>query len=133
MGTGDAVNARGFTLVEVVIVVALVAVLMALAAPSYQAYVHRAHRAEAIAQLLRVAQCQERTRARTGAYDTSTCLPDALPRYRFDYAAGTGPVAWTVQALPQSAQLDDHCGVLSLDHAGARSAEGEDWRCWSGR
>jgi type IV pilus assembly protein PilE len=127
------VNARGFTLVEVVIAVALVAVLMALAAPSYFTYVQRAHRTEAIALLLRVAACQERTRARTGAYDASKCLPAALPRYHFDYGSGTGPMAWTVQARPLAAQLGDNCGMLALDHDGSRSAEGNGQKCWSGR
>lgn len=126
-------SGRGFTLVELVIVVALLAVLLVLAAPSYRQFVQRAHRVEAIAQLLRVAQCQERTRARTGVYDPASCLPAALPRYAFAYRPGTGAQAWAVLAQPQAEQSQDACGTLSLDHLGARQAGGDAWRCWVGR
>lgn len=44
-------NARGFTLIEVMIVVAIVAILAAIALPSYSEHTRRAKIAEAISQL----------------------------------------------------------------------------------
>lgn len=126
-------NRHGFTLIELVIVVAMLAVLMTLAMPSYRVYVMRAHRTEAIAQMLQVAQCQERTRADRGSYDPGQCLPGSLPRYQFAYQAGSGAQAWTVRALPRDAQATDDCGALELSHTGARHSDGDDWRCWTGR
>ena len=126
-------NRRGFTLIELVIVVALLAILMTLATPSYRVYVMRAHRSEAIAQMLSVAQCQERTRADRGAYDLGLCLPGSLPRYQFAYQAGSGGQGWTVRAQPRDAQATDDCGTLELSHTGARHADGDEWRCWAGR
>jgi type IV pilus assembly protein PilE len=126
-------RARGFTLIELVIVTALVALLMTLAMPSYQSFVMRAHRVEAIAGLLQVAQCQERHRARTGAYDDHSCLPGSHARYSFAYLPGMGSQGWTVLAQPLAAQQSDACGTLSLAHTGAHSASGDEFRCWSGR
>jgi type IV pilus assembly protein PilE len=128
----------GFTLVEVVLVVALLALLVTLAAPSYQAFLLRAHRSDAMAQLMDVAACQERTRAGSGAYDTTGCLPPPSARYVFYYLSDTAPMApyYRAAARPRGAQAADPCGELQLDSLGSRAVSSRDAsasHCWAGR
>jgi len=126
---------RGFSLIEIMVVLVVVALLASLALPGYRQFVNRSYRTDAIAQLMRVASCQERVRATHGAYDTGRCLPTAPVRYQMAYRqdAGTG---FTVLARPVGIQSEDPCGTLILEHTGGRgvSAQGADVdRCWSGR
>ena len=82
----NAVRASGFTLIELVIVVAVLAILMTLAVPNYRQYALRVQRGEAINMLLQAAMCQERVYARSGDYDTGSCLIDNKQnRYQISY------------------------------------------------
>jgi type IV pilus assembly protein PilE len=129
----------GFTLLELLIVVLLMSVLLALAIPSYRQYVQRTQRAEATRALLTAAACQERIRARTGTYDTSRCLEDALgDRYtlRIEPQGVTTATEFTLIAEPLPGRGADRCGALSLDQSGTRGIAGEPSAlagCWSGR
>lgn len=53
-------NAKGFTLIEVMIVVAIISILAAVALPSYREYVKESNRSEAMAELSRIMGLQER-------------------------------------------------------------------------
>ena len=53
-------QARGFTLIELMIVIAVIAVLTALAYPAYQDQVRKSRRAQAKADLVEYAQGAER-------------------------------------------------------------------------
>jgi len=128
----------GFTLVEALLVVTLLGILATLAAPSYQGFLQRAHRSGAIAQLMVSTACQERQRARTGAYDTTLCLAPATEHYQFNYQpeGQAGVNYFELKAQPLDGQASDACGVLSLDSLGVRSAgdaESDIPRCWSAR
>lgn len=125
----------GFSLVELVLVVALLAVLLSLAAPSWQAYWQRAHRVQAMAELLSAAQCQERLRTALGSYVSGHCLPTGNERYRYAWRAGPNAAGFEIAARPQSAQMADDCGELTLDHRGTRRVGGRvnAARCWAGR
>ncbi len=129
----------GFTLIEILIVVVLLGILLSLALPSYQRYLQRGHRVEAIRMLTSAAACQERHRARTGAYDTTRCTSFAdNHHYRLSIEpdANTSSMGFTLIAEPLMQREDDICGSLSLDQAGARAISGAHknlWKCWSGR
>jgi len=130
--------ASGFTLIELVIVVAVLAILMMLAVPNYRQYVLRVQRSEAINMLLQAAICQERVHARSGDYDTSSCLiNNTQDRYQMSYQpANTRGQKFVAIAQPLGAQKADRCGSLLLDQSGNRkidAAGASVTQCWNGR
>lgn len=111
----------GFTLLELMVACVIVTILVAIAWPRYQMHVVRARRMAAISCLMDQAQVQERWRTRTFSYSgapASSCASD-LRGYRLQVSATRA--GYLIEALPVSAMGDRACGVLSLDHAGARS------------
>jgi len=136
-------NARGFTLIELMITVAIVGILSAIAYPSYTEYVRRGHRADARAGLLQAQQWLERAATATGTYPTAA-LPTALSwsgdstkRYTIALAAGNTNAAYTLTATPKGAQTGDKCGTYTLSNTGVRGANGKtagqsgyDPDCW---
>ena len=132
------INTTGFSLLELVIVLAVVSVLLTLAIPSYQRYTQRVHRAEAIRMMLAIADCQERVRANTGFYDTSSCgegLDSDSHELRIEPPDSTAALEFTIVAHLRLGR-DDACGNLSLDQAGTRGISGDGAtlnKCWGGR
>jgi type IV pilus assembly protein PilE len=131
-------GARGFSLTEVLLALSLLGVLLAMAIPSYRQYAARGWRSDAIAQLSRVAQCQERIHARKGSYDTTLCL-DGLNTTHYEFGfqpqGETSAPRFKVIATPRQPSLDA-CGRLELDQAGTRVIGGKAEilrRCWEGR
>jgi len=125
-------------MLELVIVLAVVSVLLTLAIPSYQRYTQRVHRAEAIRLMLAVADCQERVRASSGFYDTSSCgegFDSDSHELRIEPPASTASLEFTIVAQLHQGS-DDACGDLSLNQAGTRGVSGEQAtvnKCWGGR
>lgn len=73
-------NARGFTLIELMIAVAVIAILAVIAIPAYQDYVTQSRRADGRAALMQMAIAQEQFRARCPSYASafnSTCTTDS--------------------------------------------------------
>jgi type IV pilus assembly protein PilE len=62
---------RGFTLIELMIALVIVAVLAVVALPSFMTQMRKARRAEAITELYRVSQAQERARAVNPTYSSN--------------------------------------------------------------
>lgn len=58
----------GFTLIELMIALVVVAVLAAIALPAYQSQIRSARRSEAIVEVSKVQQAQERWRANNSSY-----------------------------------------------------------------
>jgi type IV pilus assembly protein PilE len=131
-------DSSGFTLIEILIVVALLGLLLSLALPSYQSYLQRGYRVEAIRMLTSAAACQERHRARSGAYDTTRCIrftDNEHYRLSIQPQAETASTVFTLTAEPLIQRKLDNCGSLSLDQAGVRAISGAKenlWKCWSG-
>ena len=132
------INLIGFSLLELVIVLAVIGVLLTLAIPSYQRYTQRVHRTEAIRMMLAIADCQERIRASTGFYDTSSCgegFNSNSHELRIEPPDSTASMEFTIIAQLRQGS-NDACGNLSLDQTGSRgigSNQATVSKCWGGR
>lgn len=128
MTTSERSPQAGFSLIELMIVCAVIAVLAAIAMPRYQMHVVKARRMAAITCLMDQAQVQERWRTGTFSYvgaPAAPCTGDARG-YRID-VLGTR-TGYQINATPEPGLGDSACGVLGLDHTGARSPT--DPQCW---
>jgi type IV pilus assembly protein PilE len=142
--TSKYADARGFTLIELMVVLVIVAILAALAIPSYQRYGYRARRADGQELLLRVANAQERYYATYGKYavdpvTTQLKLGSATSEkgyYTVKLTATTPGSDYTATAAPQGQQAADVCGSLSIDSTGVKKPAASDaaananGRCW---
>ncbi|MHB9797791.1 type IV pilin protein [Pseudomonas sp. MT3] len=144
-------NARGFTLMEMMIAVAIIAIIAAIAYPSYQEYIRRAHRAEGIALLNDASARQERFFVQNNAYVTqsanlgklgmrntsgegnATAVTSDNGYYKLTVSAPNGSGGYLLTATPQGAQASDSkCRNLTLNAAGTRgiSGSGSSSDCW---
>jgi len=132
-------RSAGMTLIEIVLVVGLLALLLSLAMPTYQGYLVRGHRVEAIRLLLTAAACQERHRARRGAFDTTRCSGNSdneFYRLIIEPEEQSSSTEFLLIAEPLKRQQHDICGSLSLDQSGTRGISGPPdklHKCWAGR
>ncbi len=128
MATNARLPQSGFTLIELTIAVVIVAILATIAMPRYQMHVVKARRMAAINCLMDQAQLQERWRTRSFSYvgaPLAACAGE-LRAYRIDVlSTRTG---YRLDAIPVPGSGDIPCGVISLDHAGARSPINA--QCW---
>ena len=134
-------NARGFSLIELMMVVASIAILSAIAYPSYLGHVEKADRAAARAALVEAQNFIERfyavndcyQRDRSGADVTLPTrlqnIPTERPRYQISVEAATAN-AYVLNAMPLQAVRQ--CGTLVLASTGERGAtEGPGAaQCW---
>lgn len=111
------------------ITVAVVAILAAIAIPSYQSHIRKSRRAEAQAHLMAVASRQHQFLVDTRAYATTLAAvglsapPNVAAHYLLELELPGGtPPTFTLRATPQGAQVNEPCGTLSINDAGAKTA-----------
>ncbi|MCY4472953.1 MAG: prepilin-type N-terminal cleavage/methylation domain-containing protein [Kistimonas sp.] len=155
--SGRAHNARGFSLVELMVAVAIVGIILAFAVPSLRDYMLRAGRSDAHVALQRMAAAQERVYAQQSRYtDVETQLGGNLsPEGLYTLSAVTGlwngtdcstatsdpdsTHAFTLIAQPTAAAsqaADADCTCIYMDSLGSRYANGAAAggnSCWGGR
>lgn len=140
----------GITLIELMIVVAIVGILAAIAYPSYAQYVMRSKRVTAEGDLYALRNAMQRgfpennnsyvgaTAAALNAFGApvAALFPSQSPidggnpaynlRIRVESAS-----AYTLQAVPVGAQVDDSCGTLSLTSTNVRGVSSSTVaNCW---
>lgn len=127
----ELMNARGFTLVEVMMVMVLIGIAAALAYPAYTSHVVNARRGDAHALMLAAAVKQEQFYAQRGGYtaDMRELGYPADPAvsskgfYQVDVTLSGGGQGYTLTATRTGVQTNDAlCGDLTLTHTGIRSA-----------
>lgn len=123
-------NSKGFTLVELMIAVAIIGILAAIALPAYNNYVTQARRTEAQSFMHELAMRQERYRATSSSYASTSQISanvDSLDYYSFSVVS---PTATTYiirgSAVGSQATADSTCSTLDLDQAASRSPAS----CW---
>lgn len=132
------INAKGFTLIELMIVVVVIAVLAAIAIPAYQNYVERARRADAKSALLAIQLAQEKYRANNPSYGTLAQInapsvsPDGYYNIAVNINAGPPPT-YTATASPTGKQSGDTCGVFAVnqdgpDYSGSNANQTDCWQ-----
>lgn len=124
-------NARGFTLVEVMMVMVLIGIVAGLAYPAYTSHIVNARRGDAHALMLAAAVKQEQYYAQRGLY-TSDMRELGYPAdpavsakgfYRIDATLSGGGQGYTLTATRVGVQTgDSSCGDLTLSHTGIKSA-----------
>ena len=134
-------NARGFTMVELMVVVAIIAILAAFAVPNYLRYGIRARRSDGQQALQRMASAQERYYSTNNAYaKTLTLLNWGQTTSEKQYytlsldAATTSSTQFTAVATPVAGgpQAKDDCKALSITNTGLKAATGSttNGTCW---
>lgn len=129
-------NARGFTLIELMITVAVIAILAAVAIPSYSEHVRKSRRAQAKADLVELAQQLERFHTVQNTYSGMSLPFTESPRdgksyYTLSLSGAATSSAFTLQAVPGTGQDKDKCGTLTLDQAGRKTpTEAKVAGCW---
>ena len=140
---------RGFTLIELLIALAVVAILVRIAFPSYQAYIVRSSRQAAQAELVALANSQEKiflnssasaySSSVTGNYTgqsggglgvaaTTTCTTAGRSKdCRYTFSVAATATTFTLTATPVTGTPQAADGNLTITEAGKRTWGSKTW------
>jgi len=127
-------NARGFSLIELMIAVAIAGVLVAIAYPSYTNSLIKGSRAAAKSYLLEVAQKQQQFLLDNRAYGTDAEVKALLAEpkeftnfYTLAITQDAGPPpSFTAKATPKGSTRQKDDGWLQIDQTGAKTSDKPD-------
>ena len=132
-------NARGFTLIELMITVAIIAILAAVAVPSYQQYNKRANRSQAAQMLLNIQNREEQyildARRYTEALDGTglnisqtgwACTAASCVNQWYTVTVAVTMPTYVITALPNSSTYQFADGTLMLTNAGVKTRSAGD-------
>lgn len=154
---GKPQQARGFTLIELMITVVIIAILAAVAFPSFMDSIRKSRRSEAFTALNNVQQAQERFRSNNNAYTTNLTASPTATTPGLGLAATTpggyytisvnnaGPTSYDVSATAVSGTSQANDGTCSklgvrlnggnLEYASSTTSGTLSWSnsnpCWS--
>jgi type IV pilus assembly protein PilE len=121
-------QARGFTLIELMIVVVIIGIISMIAIPQYSQYVVRGNRAAAQAFMMDISSRQKQylLDARSYAPDLATLSMTAPTNVTNNYTlvinADAGPPpSYTITATPVTGSKQAGDGALTLDDTGAKT------------
>lgn len=138
-------QARGFTLIELMIVVVIIGVMAAIALPNYMEHIRKGRRVDAKTALLDVAAREEKYFAINNQYATLSQLglsngikygSSSTVYYQLTEITLTTSASnpgFSVKAVPTTAgrQNTDKCGTYTLNNRGVQGNEGAtDTACW---
>ena len=137
-------NVKGFTLIEMMIVVAIIGILASIALPNYTKYVLQSRRTIAINAILDLAGKQARYYTIGNTYtgslltlgyanDPMLVSDTANPFYSLSVVPGSTANTFTLQAVPQNAQVNDtECGTFMITQLGQKTVTGTSSAasCW---
>jgi type IV pilus assembly protein PilE len=125
---------RGFSLIELVIAMAIIAILTSFAWPSYRNYIVRSSRQAAQAELLQLANLQEKIYLNANAYtaDVTTAYNGTVAGglgkttgrtddNKYNLAIAGGGQAYVITATPVVGTTQDGDGNILISSDGTRS------------
>ncbi len=111
-------DAKGITLLELMVTVAIISIIAGIGIPSFQDQIMGTRRGDGMTQLLQLQMQQESYRLENNSYATNTEL--ALPVSDY-YTFTTSAVSATTYTLPATAKSsqtkDSGCTALTLDQS----------------
>ncbi|HSE00750.1 MAG TPA: type IV pilin protein [Burkholderiales bacterium] len=128
--------AAGFTIIELMIAVAIVGILVTIAYPSYQEHMRKTRRSAAQSFMMDIASRQQQylidARSYAGGTTALAALNLAVPGDVSKYytvtvnpPAPTVPPSFTIAATPIAGSVQVPDGVLTLDHQGSKTRNGQ--------
>lgn len=111
-------DAKGMTLLELMVTVAIISIIAGIGIPSFQDQIMGTRRGYGMTQLLQLQMQQESYRLENNSYATNTELALPVSDYYTFTTSAVSATAYTLTATAKSSQTEDSgCTALTLDQS----------------